>query len=331
MKKANLNNMKSGFFKFYIGIIVVTIFLIGCNKKGSDYFQGYVEGEYLYIASSAKGELIKLAVIKGQKVDQDAPLFQLDPNPEVLQIGELEQRIRQSESKLADIGKGSRPSEIKAIVARLSKAKMALEQAHRDYQRRQSLYEAGDSDAISEEELDRYQTDVKIRQTEVSGIEAELETAKLGGRPDAVDAAQKEVNVLSASLEILKWQLEEKKVLAPVAGIIQNILYRVGEFVPAGRPVISLLPPENLKIRFFVPQALLPTIQLEDLIRVNIDGMNGEIKATISFISPEAEFTPPVIYSKESRTKLVFMVEALPDRKSVGQLRVGQPLEVYLD
>ena len=323
--------MKLGFVRSSIGIVLIVIYLIGCNEKGPDYFQGYVEGEYLYIASSAKGELTKLAVIKGQKVDQNAPLFQLDPNPEVLQIGELEQRILQSQSKLADIGKGSRPSEIKAIVARLNKAKMALEQAHRDYQRRQNLYEAGDSDAISEEELDRYKTDVKIRQTEVSGIEAELETAKLGGRSDAVDAAQNEVNVLSASLEILKWQLEEKKVSAPASGIIQEILYRVGEFVPTGRPVISLLPPENIKIRFFIPQALLPTIQLEDLIRVNIDGMDGEIKATISFISPEAEFTPPVIYSKESRTKLVFMVEAIPDRNSVGQLRVGQPLEVYLN
>ena len=323
--------MKLGFVRFPIGILFIVILLMGCNKKGPDYFQGYVEGEYLYLSSSAKGELINLAVIKGQKVEQDASLFQLDPNPEILQIGELEQRILQSESKLADIGKGSRPSEIKAIVARLSRAKMALEQAHRDYQRRQSLYEAGDSDAISEEELDRYQTDVKIRQTEVSGIEAELETAKLGGRSDAVDAAQKEVNVLSASLDSLKWQLAEKQVRAPASGIIQDILYRVGEFVPAGRPVISLLPPENLKIRFFVPQALLPTIQLGDLIKVNFDGMDGEIKATISFISSEAEFTPPVIYSKESRTKLVFMIEAVPDRSSVEQLRVGQPLEVYLN
>ena len=310
---------------------MVTIFLIGCSNKTPDYFQGYVEGEYLYIASSAKGALIKLAVIKGQKVDQEAPLFQLDPNPEILQAEELAQRILQAKSRLADIGKGSRPSEIKTIDARLSQANMALERARRDYQRRQKLYEAGDSDAISEEELDRYQTDVNIKQTEVNAIEAELETAKLGGRSDAVNAAQKEVKVLSSSLDTLNWKLEEKKVSAPASGIIQDILYRVGEFVPAGRPVISLLPPENLKIRFFVPQALLPTIQLGNPIKAHFDGMDGEIAATISFISPEAEFTPPVIYSKESRTKLVFMIEAIPDRSSVGQLRVGQPLEVHLD
>jgi len=113
--------MNSGFVRFHIGILVVAILLIGCNKKGPDYFQGYVEGEYLYIASSAKGELKILFVTKGQTVNQDEPLFQLDPNPEVLQIEELNQRIQQAESKLADVGKGSRPSEIAAIVARLNK------------------------------------------------------------------------------------------------------------------------------------------------------------------------------------------------------------------
>jgi HlyD family secretion protein len=323
--------MKLGFVRFHIGILVVAIFLIGCNNKGPDYFQGYVEGEYLYIAASTKGELKKLAVTKGQRVNQGEPLFQLDPNPEVLEIEELNQRIQQAESKLADVGKGSRPSELEAIVARLNKSKMALELAERDYQRRQKLYDAGKSDAIAEEELDRYQTEVKIKQNEVKAIEADLETAKLGGRTDAVKAAQKEVNVLWASLNTLKWQLDEKQVLAPATGIIQDILYRVGEFVPAGRPVISLLPPENIKIRFFVPQALLPTIKLGSPVRVTFDGMDSEIKATISFISPEAEFTPPVIYSKESRTKLVFMIEAKPDAGAIGQLRVGQPLEVYLN
>jgi multidrug resistance efflux pump len=124
LKEANLDKMKSGFLRFHIGILLAATFLFGCNNKGPGYFQGYVEGEYLYIAASAKGELIKLAVTKGQTVNQGEPLFQLDPNPEVLEIEELNQRIQQAESKLADVGKGSRPSELEAIVARLNKSKM---------------------------------------------------------------------------------------------------------------------------------------------------------------------------------------------------------------
>ena len=118
---------------------------------------------------------------------------------------------------------------------------------------------------------------------------------------------------------------------SPAAGLIHDIYYRVGELVPAGRSVISLLPPTHLKIRFFVPQSLLPSIKVGNSVRVVFDGLTSEITARIAFISPEAEFTPPVIFSKESRTKLVFMVEAIPDIKAVDQLRVGQPLEVHLD
>lgn len=326
--------MKFGFIKFHVSFLLMSIVLIlaaGCNKLDSGYFQGYVEGEYVYIASSGKGELEKLAVVKGQAVKRNALLFQLDPNPEALQIEEIHQRMQQARFKLADISKGSRPSELAGIKARLTRAQAALALAERDYHRRHKLYELGDSDTISEEELDRFQTEVNIRQTDLDAINAELKTANLGGRVDAVTAAEKEINVLAASLNTLEWQLGEKQVTAPSAGIIQDTIYRVGEFVPAGRPVITLLPPENLKIRFFVPQSLLPTIQPGTSVRVQLDGMESQVAAKISYISPEAEFTPPIIYSKESRTKLVFMVEAIPDIQAINRLRVGQPLEVYLN
>lgn len=323
--------MRSAHLRLHIGILLLAIFLAGCNKKETDYYQGYAEGDYLYVASSAQGRLMDLTIVKGQTVTRDAPLFRLDPNPEALQIVEAKQRMQQAKSKLADISKGSRPSELAAIKARLKKNQAALAVAKRDYQRRQKLYEMGDSDSISKEELDRFQTEVDIRRSEVEAVEAELKTANLGGRADAVAAAQKEVSVFAASLSMLEWKLEEKQVMAPAAGTIQDILYRVGEFVPAGRPVISLLPPENIKIRFFVPQAQLPKIKLGDPVEVRFDGMDSPIEANISFISPEAEFTPPVIYSKESRTKLVFMIEAIPDKSAIARLRVGQPLEVYLN
>ena len=128
----------------------------------------------------------------------------------------------------------------------------------------------------------------------------------------------------------LVWQLQEKNVAAPSGGVVQDTLYRVGEFIPAGRPVVSLLPPENIKVRFFVPQAVLPSIQMGDPIQVRLDGMDSALSARISYIAPVSEFTPPVIYSKESRSKLVFMMEAVPDAGMLDRLHPGQPLEVYL-
>jgi len=304
--------------------------LTGCAEEKAPYYLGYVEGEYVYVASSLGGELQRLDVSKGSVVDTGAVLFELDPNPQALQVDQAEQRIRQARANLADIEKGSRPAELAAIEARLSSARAAMDRAGRDYERRRELYDAGHTDAVSEEELDRFRTDRDVRRADVATLEADLETARLGGRADAIEAARREVDVLEANLSELRWEVEEKTATAPAGGWVQDTLYRRGEYVPAGRPVVSLLPPENVKIRFFVPQAILPTITVGDPIEVRADGMERPASAVISFISSEAEFTPPVIYSAESREKLVFLIEALPDPGVIDRMRPGQPLEVSL-
>jgi len=323
--------MRASFLRYEVGILLTALAIFGCSEKELAYYQGYVEAEYVYLASSGQGVLKNLFVAKGQLVHQNEPVFQLDPNPEALQIEEMHYRIQQAKARTADMKKGERPSELAHIRSRLKKAQEALALAERDLHRRHNLYKRGGTDTISEEELDRFQTEVDIRQAEVSTIEAELKTARLGGRTDAVAATKSEVSILDASLNQLKWQLAEKQVKSPSGGTIQDILYRVGEFVPPGRPVLSLLPPENLKIRFFVPQSHLPGIQVGSAVRVNVDGVDSPIRANVSFISPEAEFTPPIIYSKALRTKLVFMIEAIPEIDTTSRLRVGQPVEVYLD
>ena len=125
-----------------------------------------------------------------------------------------------------------------------------------------------------------------------------------------------------------KTRLARRKVASPATGTIQQIYFRPGEMVPAGRPVVALLPPGNIKIRFFVPEAALPTIALGDTVAVHCDGCAPDLTAKVSFIARSVEYTPPVIYSLDERAKLVFLVEALPERP--GALRVGQPLDVTL-
>jgi HlyD family secretion protein len=323
--------MHAGFFRFRAIIVLAALAMLGCSGDEVAYYQGYVEGEFVYLASSGQGILKNLLVTKGQSVRQHEPLFRLDPNPEALKIEEMHYRIAQAKARMADMKKGERPSELANIQSRLKKAQEALALAERDLNRRRDLYQRGGTDTISEEELDRFKTEVNIRQADVSAIEAELETARLGGRTDAVSATESEVGILASSLDQLKWQLAEKQVKSPSGGTIQDILYRVGEFVPPGRPVLSLLPPENLKIRFFVPQSHLPRLQVGSAVQVNADGVDALIRANVSFISPEAEFTPPIIYSKSSRKKLVFMIEATPEIEATNRLRVGQPVDVYLD
>jgi HlyD family secretion protein len=148
------------------------------------------------------------------------------------------------------------------------------------------------------------------------------------GTQRALDDAEAALRTAQARLNSAQTRLARRKVSSPVAGSVQQIYYRVGELVPAGKPIVALLPPSNLKVRFFVNEAMLPKLNIGDPVTVTCDGCDAGITAKISFIARSSEFTPPVIYSMEERSKLVFLVEARPDRPD--RLRVGQPVSVTL-
>jgi HlyD family secretion protein len=148
------------------------------------------------------------------------------------------------------------------------------------------------------------------------------------GSQKVFDDADAALRSAEARLNSTRTRLARRRVASPAAGTVQEIYFRVGETVPAGRPILSLLPPENARVRFFVAQATLPTIHIGERIAVSCDGCAGGLVARINFISTQAEFTPPVIYSQEERSRLVFRVEAIPERAEA--LRVGQPVSVAL-
>jgi HlyD family secretion protein len=152
--------------------------------------------------------------------------------------------------------------------------------------------------------------------------------AKNVGSQKVYEDAEATMRTAEARLNSARTRLERRKVASPAAGSVQEVYFRVGEMVPAGRPILSLLPPGNARVRFFVPQAILPRVRIGDPITVSCDGCAAGLTARINFVSAQAEFTPPIIYSAEERSRLVFRVEAIPD---AGQgLRVGQPVSVGL-
>ena len=148
------------------------------------------------------------------------------------------------------------------------------------------------------------------------------------GSQKVFDDAEAVLRSAEARLNSARTRLDRRRLFSPVAGTVQEIYFRVGEMVPAGRPIVSLLPPANVRVRFFVPQAVLPQIHIGDRIAVNCDGCAPGLTARVNFISVQAEFTPPVIYSLEERARLVFRIEAIPERP--GDVRVGQPVSIAL-
>ena len=153
--------------------------------------------------------------------------------------------------------------------------------------------------------------------------------AKTGsGTQKDLDAATAVLRDTQARLNSVQTRLTRRQVFSPVTGTVQEVYYRPGEVVPASRPVVALLPPGNIKVRFFVPEPVLASIDYGDTVKVGCDSCAPDITAHVSFIARQSEFTPPVIYSLEERSKLVFLIEALPDKP--GALRVGQPVDVML-
>jgi HlyD family secretion protein len=153
-----------------------------------------------------------------------------------------------------------------------------------------------------------------------------LKTA--AGTEKAVEDTEMVLRSAQARVDSSNTRLVRRKLASPVTGTVQQVYFRPGEMVPAGRPIVALLPPGNLKVRFFVPESVLPQLAYGDTVKVGCDGCTADLTARISFIANAAEFTPPVIYSRDERSKLVFLVEALPEKPQ--ELRVGQPIEVAL-
>jgi len=148
------------------------------------------------------------------------------------------------------------------------------------------------------------------------------------GTQRAYDDAEMTQRTADARLNSAQTRLARRRVFSPVAGTVQQVYFRQGEMVAANRPVVSILPPANVKVRFFVPEARLPHIAIGDTVRIRCDGCATDLDARVSFISRAAEYTPPVIYSLDERSKLVFMIEARPEQGD--KFRVGQPVSVTL-
>ncbi|HTD68027.1 MAG TPA: HlyD family efflux transporter periplasmic adaptor subunit, partial [Candidatus Limnocylindria bacterium] len=185
--------------------------------------------------------------------------------------------------------------------------------------------------ATTEQDIDRARSDRDQNRQRVAQLGAELVTAKLGSRADQIIAAEENVQALQAALAKAEWDLSQKRQAATEAGVVFDTMYREGEWVAAGRPVVALLPPRNVKLRVFAPQTSLGSIHIGDALQVFVDGAKEPVTGKVSFISPRAEYTPPVIYSRDNRNKFVFLVEAVFEPAAAQQLHPGQPVDVQFN
>ena len=318
-------------------VLVVLIATIGAGAAawyflarddGPPIFQGYAEGEYVKVAPTQPGILVELAVRRGDTVAADQFLFAQDAAPDEAARAEAAGKLAQAEALLANLEKGGRPSEIEAAEAEVREARAAHDKAEADLSRGESLFR---EHVIARQRLDELYMADRQSAARLNSAEARLATIRAAARVDEIEAQRAAVAAARATLAQASWRLEQRRVAAPVGGLVADTIFRPGEHVAAGEPVVSLLPPENLLVRFFVPETALASLHRGQRVDIACDSCPDGLGATVSFIAPQPEFTPPVIYSEASRKKLVYLVEARPDDPAGARaLKPGQPVDVRL-
>lgn len=318
-------------------LIAVAIIIILAASAGAGWWwttrtpppvewQGYAEADFIKVGPTQQGLLTALYVARGSRVEAGAPLFDQDDTNERASRDQAARQLKQAEAQLANLQAGGKPTEIEQAEANLADATAARDKLQADVNRNADLVKIG---GVSKEQFDDQRADLRSAIAKVDGLKAALAQLRAPmGRKDEIKAQQQLVASLRAAVAMAQWRIDQRHVKAPAAGVIADVLARPGETIPAGGPVVSLLPPENIFVRFFVPETRLAEVHDGDKVALLCDHCPADYTATVSFISPQAEYTPPVIYSESSRAKLVYMVEARPPRDQASLINPGQPIAV---
>ena len=307
--------------------VPLLVLTAGCTPPPSAALPGVVEAELVRVAPPVAGRLAQLSVARGDAVKAGAALFRVESPEDSATQAEVQARVAQQQAQRADLARGKRPDELAVTAAQLVQARTVLTEAEAQLARERELARQG---FVSGTRLDSLSAQRDQAAAKVEELRAQQRVGRLAGRDDARRAADAAVQGAQAQAEQVRSRLADKTVASPTNATVDDTLFRVGEWVPAGAPVVNLLPPSALKLRFYVAQAVLPRLKLGDTVTVGCDGCAAPLKATIRFIATRAEFTPPVIYSREQRARLVFLVEAWPAPADAANLHPGQPVDVTL-
>ena len=306
-------------------IPVVSAFLNVCAAP-EPLATGYVEGDYVLIAPVETARIEKLGVARGDHFAAGQPLVELERQDAEIAVAQAKAGLAQAASQLADLKQGKRAEEIAMIEASLNSAKAQSTEAERKLTRAADLKTRG---IASQADLDSASTNAELASAKVAELEANLAVAKLPARADQIKAAEAALEQAQAAMENAQWRLENRVLTAPSDGAVSDIVRNAGEVAGPQAPVLTVLPDGAVKLKLYVPEKDRSSLAPGSHLAVRCDGCGNGLTATVSYVAPDPEFTPPVIYSLENRQTLVYLVEARPD---AGQsvLQPGQIVDVVL-
>lgn len=313
-----------------VGVIaaVAVVGFVGWRLLGPDAHRpprlsGYVEGETLYVGAANAGLVSVVAVQRGDRVSPGQPLFALDAAQLTASRDQAAAQAAIARAQLRDARKGQRPQELAVYDAERAAAEARVVEAQAEYRRVEPLVAKG---VYARARLDQASAALDTARANAVAVGRRKTVGALGARPDAVAAAEATLAAAQQSLAAAQSRLDQISPRAPTAARVQDVFYQPGEWVAANQPVIALLADDRVRLRFFAPESELNRYAVGTTVRFTCDGCGAPRAARINYVAPRAEFTPPVIYSREARQRLVFLVEARPE--AGPPLAPGQPVDI---
>lgn len=307
-------------------ILCLCLLLAGCgNGNESEYFSGYLEGDYRYLAPSTSGRIVKINVKEGQHVKAGELLFELENTAQTANLSAANENLNALKAELADLNLGKREQELETIRAQIAEAKSGLWAAEQNYKRAVTLKKQS---SISQKEFDAAKAEFDRQNALVKQLVASLEVANLPARINQIKSLEAKIKAAEANMQSCEYELNKTRLAANESGLIERVFYKEGEWASSTRPVLSLLPPNELKVRFFVPASVLPMLKEGQKVKLSCQNC-PKFSATISQVATQPEYTPPVIYTQNQQNTLTYRIEAVPDEPSEF-LHPSQPVEVRL-
>jgi HlyD family secretion protein len=304
-----------------VALAIVAVLFLAPRLGRPEVLTGYVEGEPLYLAAPVSGTVTSMSVVRGQRVAAGARLFVVDPRQTVSARDQAAAQVTAAQAQAVDVRKGQRPVELAVLDANIAAAEAKARDAEAVYRRVSILAGKGFE---SKAALDDARANAQSATAAVTAARKQRDAAALGARADQIAAADARVAEAQAGLNGAAARLTDIAPTAPQAARVEDVFFQQGEWAPANQPILSLLPDARVKLRFFVPERSLAAYRIGAVVHFACDGCAKGLTAKVNYVAPRPEFTPPVIYSRDARDRLVYLVEALPSTL----LNPGQPVDV---
>lgn len=321
-------------------LTIMAFSLIGCEQishvfdtkkiSATHSTVGYIEGDYRYLVAPRSGWLKSVTVNLGDTLHRGQLAFNYRSDAEQFAVNQADAQLQSQIAQSQNLTTGARPEEIASLQAQFKAAQAQLLLAKQTLERYQMLQR---SDAVAQVQVDEMVTQVRTAQAAVDSIQAQIRAANLPARQQTQNASIATSKAAKAALEKAQYDLSQLNVNSELAGEVIQVYYHTGEYVTQGQPIVQILPHANRKVIFYVPQDKLSTLRVGQVL--NLQGIGSQqslSNASIRYISPQASYTPPVIYSNENADKLTFRVEGvLNTADNMPNLQVGQPVQVIIE